>query len=96
MSRNYEPRYGRNYMKPIYTGGICIPNSPEEPFEDTLIANGDYGPVSGHYNSVFIHVSVPFDKPDLYMVKDLFSTDKLLSTFTKISSGTGTISFTAC
>lgn len=83
--RNYEPRYGRNYMKPIYTGGICIP-ALEEPFEDTLTANGDYGPIAGHFNSVTVHVAVPLG---LEFVSIFRNHPVLFSSFTGPASGSG-------
>lgn len=54
----YEPRYGRNYMKPIYAGGIAV--IPETPFEDTIRENGTFGPVKGHYSSVKITTAVKY------------------------------------
>jgi len=58
MSR-YEPRYGRNYMKPYIISGGYVDSPVETDFVDTITANGDYGPTNGHYKSVTIHVDVP-------------------------------------
>lgn len=89
MSRNYEPRYGRNYMKPIYTGGICIPI--EESFEDTVTVNGDYGPTIGHFNSVTIHVDVPTFPFVLKYFSGSGVSHAQLSSFTKVTSGSKTL-----
>ena len=83
----FEPRYGRNYMKPVYVGTAFIPQNPTENELDlnytSNVVNDTY---NGHYNKVVVNVDVTA-KPTVDRFMD--NTDVFLFSSFTLKSSTG-------